>query len=103
MAIPLHHENSGSLEDRRIIPTGMAPQVRSTVSLIAIACAVGSFVLAAKGREMVALLCAVIAIGGGLLGGLRALSPRVSGGLISLVAIVLGVIGIVVSLIALVV
>jgi len=103
MAIPLHHDDRGSLEDRRIIPTEMAPQVRSTVSLIAIVCAIGSFVLAAKGREMLALLCAVLAIGGGFLGGLRALSPRVSGGLISLLAIVLGVIGIIVSLIAFIV
>ena len=103
MAIPLHHDDRGSLEDRRIIPTAMAPQVRSTVSLIAIVCAIGSFVLAAKGREMLALLCAVLAIGGGFLGGLRALSPRVSGGLISLLAIVLGVIGIIVSLIAFIV
>jgi hypothetical protein len=103
MAIPLHHDDRGSLEDRRIIPTEMAPQVRSTISLIAIVCAIGSFVLAARGREMLALLCAVIAIGGGLFGGLRALSPRVSGGLFSLFAIVLGLLGIVVSLIALVV
>jgi hypothetical protein len=103
MAIPLPHDDRGSLEDRRIIPTEMAPQVRSTISLIAIVCAIGSFVLAARGREMLALLCAVIAIGGGLFGGLRALSPRVSGGLISILAIVLGVIGIVVAIIALVV
>jgi hypothetical protein len=103
MAIPLHHDDRGSLEDRRIIPTAMAPQVRSAVSIIAIVSALGSFVLAAKGREMLALLCAVIAIGGGLLGGLRALSPRVSGGLISLLAIALGVIAVVVALIALVV
>ena len=93
MAIPLPHDDRGSLDDRRIIPTEMAPQVRSTISLIAIVCAIGSFVLAARGREMLALLCAVIAIGGGLFGGLRALSPRVSGGLISILAIVLGVIG----------
>jgi hypothetical protein len=103
MAIPLHHPDRGSLEDRRVVPTEMAPRVRSTASLIAIACALGSFVLAAKGREMLALLCAVLAIGGGFLGGLRALSPRVSGGLISIFAIVLGVIGIVVALLALVV
>jgi hypothetical protein len=103
MAIPLHHDDGGPLDDRRVIPTQMAPQIRSTASLIAIVCAIGSFVLSAKGREMLALLCAVLAIGGGLLGGLRALSPRVSGGLISIFAILLGVIGIVVALIALVV
>jgi hypothetical protein len=103
MAIPLHHDDRGTLDDRRIIPTEIAPQIRSTVSLISIVCAIESFVLSARGREMLALLCAVIAIGGGLLGGLRALSPRVSGGLISTLAIMLGVIGIVVALIALVV
>jgi hypothetical protein len=103
MAIPLQHDDHGSLEDRRVIPTAMAPQIRSIVSVIAILAAIGSFVLSAKGHEMLALLCAIIAIGGGLLGGLRALSPRVSGGLISILAVGLGVIGIVVALIALVV
>jgi hypothetical protein len=103
MAIPLHHDDRGTLDDRRIIPTEMHGQVRSTISMIAIVCAIGSFVLSARGREMVALLCAIIAIGGGLFGGLRAPSPRVSGGLISILAIVLGVIGIFVAIVALLV
>src|SRR3982750_3445856 len=101
MAIPLHHDDRNALDDRRVVPTEMTGQVRSTVSVIAIVCAIASFVLSARAREMLALLCAVIAIGGGLLGGLRALSPRVSGGLISTLAVVLGVIGIVVAVIAL--
>jgi hypothetical protein len=103
MAIPLHPEDPSALDDRRIIPTGIQGQVRSTVSIIAIICAIGSFVLSARGDAMWGLFCAIIAIAGGLLGGLRALSPRVSGGLISILAIVLGVLGIVVAIIALIV
>ena len=63
----------------------------------------GSFGLSAKGRELWALVAAVFAIGAGLLGGLRALSPRVSGGIFSILAVLLGVIAIVVAFIALLV
>jgi hypothetical protein len=78
-------------------------QVRSTASVVAIISAIVSFVMSARGREGVALICAVVAIGAGFLGGLRALSPRVSGGLLSIAAVVLGVIATVVALIAFVV
>jgi hypothetical protein len=81
----------------------VSPQVRSTASIIAILCAIGSFVLSANGREFLALLAAFVAIGAGLLGGLRALSPRVSGGILSIAAVVLGAIAILVALIALII
>jgi hypothetical protein len=77
--------------------------VRSTASIIAILCAIGSFVLSANGREFLALFAALVAIGAGLLGGLRALSPRVSGGILSILAVVLGALAVIVALIALVV
>ena len=78
-------------------------QARSAASILAIVAAVGSFILSARGREFLALFAAIVAIGAGLLGGLRALSPRVSGGILSILAVVLGAIAIIVSLIALVV
>ena len=78
-------------------------QARSAVSIVAILAAIGSFVLSANGREFLALFAAIVAIGAGLLGGMRALSPRVSGGILSILAVVLGAIAIIVALIALIV
>ena len=74
---------------------------KSTASVVAIAAAIGSFVLSAYGREIFALIVALVAIGAGLLGGLKALSPRVSGGILSIAAVLLGVIAVLVAVIAL--
>ena len=49
------------------------------------------------------MIAAIVAIGAGMLGGMRALSPRVSGGILSILAVVLGAIAVIVALIALVV
>lgn len=76
---------------------------RSAASIVAILAAIGSFVLSANGRELWALVAAIVAIGAGMLGGMRALSPRVSGGILSILAVVLGAIAVIVALIALVV
>jgi hypothetical protein len=94
MAIPLHHDRPAG------VPV-MSGQVRSTASIVAIISAIASFVMSAKGREFIALTCALVAVGAGLLGGLRALSPRVSGGLLSIAAVILGVIAVLVAVIAL--
>jgi hypothetical protein len=77
-------------------------QIKSTASIVAIIAAGLSFYMSSKGREMVALLCALLAMGAGFLGFFRAASPRVSGGILSLVAVALGAIAIVVALLALV-
>jgi hypothetical protein len=87
-------------------PEGGGPvtgQARSAASIVAILAAIGSFVLSANGRELLALVAAILAIGAGMLGGMRALSPRVSGGILSILAVVLGAIAVIVALIALVV
>ena len=88
-------------------PEGGAPvvsgQAKSAASILAIVCAIVSFVLSARGREFLALGAAIVAIGAGLLGGLRALSPRVSGGILSILAVLMGVVAILVAVIALVV
>ncbi len=78
-------------------------QAKSAASIVAIVCAIVSFVLSSRGREFLALITAFVAIAAGLLGGLRALSPRVSGGMLSIIAVVLGAIAIGVALIALIV
>ena len=76
---------------------------KSLASIVAIISALVSFYLSSKGREFLALFAAFIAIGAGLVGGIRSLSPRVSGGILSIIAVALGVIAIVVALIALIV
>ena len=87
-------------------PDGHHPMVRtgqakSLASIIAILAALVSFYCSSRGWEFRALLLAFVAIGAGLVGGLRALSPRVSGGILSMLAVALGAIAIVVALIAL--
>ena len=74
---------------------------KSMASVVAIAAAIGSFVLSANGREILALVAALVAICAGLLGGLRALSPRVSGGILSIAAVLLGLIAVIVAVLAL--
>ncbi|MFT3786617.1 MAG: hypothetical protein QM770_10685 [Tepidisphaeraceae bacterium] len=83
-------------------PLGSAP-VRSGASIVAILCAIASFAFSFNGREVWALFAAFIAIAAGLIGGAKSLSPRVSGGIISLSAVALGVLAVFVALIALIV
>ena len=82
---------------------GRIDPAKSMASIVAIIAAVISFYLSSQGREMWALLSAFVAIGAGLVGGIKALSPRVSGGILSIIAVVLGAIAVVVALIALIV
>ena len=77
--------------------------VRSAASIFAILAAIVSFYFSSQGREILGLVCALFAIGAGLLGGLRALSPRVSGGILSIIAVLMGAIAILVALVALIV
>ena len=74
-------------------------QMRSTTSILAILAAIGSFVLSAKDHGITAFLLALFAIGAGVFGGLKALSPRVSGGMLSLLAVLLGVIAALVGIV----
>jgi hypothetical protein len=90
------------LSEVRGSPVVSAP-VRNTASIVAIIAAIASFVMSGRGREFVGFFLALLAIGAGLVGGVRALSPRVSGGILSILAVMLGVIAIVFALIALIV
>jgi hypothetical protein len=76
--------------------------VKSAASIIAIVAALGSFYFSSKGREIVALMAAGAGILFGLIGFLKAASPRVSGGILSLAAVALSAIAVIVALIALV-
>lgn len=73
--------------------------VRSTASIVAIACAIGSFVLSSQAHVFWGFMTAIIAVLAGLVGFLRAASPRVSGGMISLASVVLGAIAMLYALI----
>ena len=83
--------------------THLSAPARSAASILAIVAAIASFYFSTQGREVWGLIAALVAIGAGLLGGLRALSPRVTGGMLSIAAVVLGEIAVLVSLVALIV
>ena len=96
----LHH--SVGQDDIGDHPVVSAP-ARSGASIFAIVAAIASFYFSARSHAMWGLLAAILAIAAGLLGGLRALSPRISGGILSILAVALGVIAIVVALVAFIV
>jgi hypothetical protein len=83
------------------VPAVSAP-VRSTASIVAIISAIASFYMSFHGRGIFAFFLALLAILAGLVGGVRALSPRIRGGILSILAVILGAIAIVFALIALV-
>lgn len=67
-------------------------QKAGTSALIAIIAAVGSFLLSFSGNPGWGLLAAIFSVPLGIFGLIRSASPRVGGGLMSVIAIVLGVI-----------
>ena len=69
--------------------------VKSMASIAAILCAVGSLVVGNAGGKM---LLAILGVVFGLVGMLRAVSPRVSGGILSMIAIVIALVGFVVAM-----
>lgn len=77
-------------------------QVRSTTSVLAILAAAGSFLLSFQGYGFFALIAALFAMGAGLFGGIKALSPRVSGGMMSIAAVMLGAVSILVAILVMI-
>ena len=69
--------------------------VKSMASIAAILCAVGSLIVGNAGGKM---LMAILAVVFGLVGMLKAVSPRISGGVLSMIAIVVALIGFVVAM-----
>jgi hypothetical protein len=80
----------------------MNVQVRSTASVVAIICSLASFYLSGHHHQLFGIIAALVAIGAGLIGGLRALSPRVSGGILSIIAVALALIAILYAILAVV-
>jgi hypothetical protein len=78
-------------------PTGTGRPEFSIPSIIAIAAAIGSFFFGAG----LGMLLAIIAIAAGVIGLLLALSPRVRGGMMSIVSILFGLVGIIAAVIKL--
>ena len=81
----------------------MNVQVRSGASIVAILSALASFYFSHRGTESLGFIFALVAMVAGLLGGVKALSPRVSGGILSIIAVVLGAIALVYAFICLLV
>jgi hypothetical protein len=82
-------------------PAVSAP-VRSAASVVAIVCALASFYFSSRDTQSLAFITAIVAVGAGLLGGVKALSPRVSGGILSILAVILGVIAILVAFLSII-
>ena len=83
--------------NRPALSTAPAPAF-SIPSIIAIICAIASFMAGAG----IGFVLAIVAIVAGLIGVLLSLSPRVRGGMISIFSVVAGVIGIVAAVFKLV-
>ena len=81
----------------------LSAPVRSGASILALVAAIASFYFSSQGREIWGLIAALFAIGAGLLGGLRALSPRVTGGMLSIAAVLMGALAVLVALVALII
>jgi hypothetical protein len=77
---------------------GAARPEFSIPSIVAILCAIGSFMFGAG----LGFLLAVVAIVAGLIGVVLALSPRVRGGMMSVVSVAAGLIGIIAAVFRLV-
>jgi len=77
--------------------------MKSTASIVAIVAAIVSFAMSYNGREFLALMLAVLGIVSGVVGWAMSFSSRVSGGILSLAAVVLSGLAVVVAVIALLV
>lgn len=69
--------------------------VAATLSIVA---AIGAYVLTCVGQPGWGLLAAIFSIPLGLIGFVMAASPKVSGGILSIVAIILGALATIISL-----
>jgi hypothetical protein len=69
-----------------------------TNAVLAILAAIGSYVATFSGRPVIGLLAALLALPLGVLGLVMAASPRVSGGILSIFAIVLAIFGLGIAL-----
>jgi hypothetical protein len=78
-------------------------QVRSGAAIVAIIAALASFYFSHRGTESLGFILALVAVVAGLVGGLKALSPKVSGGIMSILAVLMGAIAFIYAFICLLV
>lgn len=77
-------------------------QKTGIAATLAILAAIGSFIASFTAHPGWGLFLAIIAVPLGLIGMMMAASPRVSGGIMSIFSIVLGVVGVVLALLVMV-
>lgn len=63
----------------------------STMAIVSIVAAIGSFFMTFSGHQIAGLIAALVSIPCGIIGFVMAASPRVSGGILSIIAIFLGI------------
>jgi hypothetical protein len=73
--------------------------IAATISLIA---AILSWIVTFTGHPIWGLLLALLSVPVGVMGLIMAASPRVSGGILSIIAIILGVIGLAIAILGIV-
>lgn len=71
-------------------------------AIVAIILAIGSYIATCTGHPIWGLIAALFSVPVGVIGLVMAASPRVSGGIMSIIAIVLGAIGLIVAILGLV-
>jgi len=71
-------------------------------AILSIVAAIGSFFLTFSGHSFFGFLTAIASVILGFIGLMMAASPRVSGGIISIVAIVIGALGCVIAILGMV-
>jgi hypothetical protein len=76
------------------------PQRMGTSAILAVLASLGSMFLSCSGRPLWGLILAILSIPFGLFGFVRAASPEVKGGFASIFAIIVGIVGVGVALIA---
>ena len=67
-------------------------------AIVSIILAVGSYILTCTGHPIWGLIAAVLAVPAGLLGLTLSASPKVSGGILSIIAIILAALGLIVAI-----
>ena len=76
------------------------PQRMGVAAILAVLCSLGSMFFSCSGHPGRGLVLAALSIPFGLFGFIRAASPEIKGGFASIFAIIVGVVGVAVALIA---
>jgi len=76
------------------------PQRMGVAAILAVLCSLGSMFFSCSGHPGRGLILAALSIPFGLFGFIRAASPEIKGGFASIFAIIVGVVGVAVALIA---